>query len=170
MGAVYQVVAECAHATVSGPTGRATTLLLKGALVPADAPELERLLREGYVAKVGDDATGGVDATGRPSGAYEVKVPAAITSTPVERTEEQRKADDEAAEKAKAAAGKAKADAEADKKRADAKAKLPEGGAMPDGRQGQPVWVEYLVSKGSNYDDVKDVDKDELVRLAKQQS
>lgn len=159
----YQIVAECAHITVNGPTGRAQTLLLKGALVPADAPELERLLRDGYVAEVGDEATGGVDADGVPSGAYTTTVPASITSTPVERNAEQRKADQDAADKTKA-------DAEVEKKRTDAKAKLPADGSTPDGRAAQAVWVEYLVARGSNYDDVKDVDKDQLVALAKQQS
>lgn len=159
MSDTYQVVAECAHVTVNGPSGRFVNLLLKGALVPADAPELKRLLELGYVAKVGGEETGGVDASGIPAGAYDAEVPAAITSTPVAKTEEQ-----------KAAADKAKADAEVAEKRAAAKAKLPEGGAMPDGRAGQPVWVEYLVAKGSNYDDVKDVDKAELIELAKQQS
>jgi hypothetical protein len=71
---------------------------------------------------------------------------------------------------AKADADKAKADADLAEKRAAAKAKLPADGSAPDGRLGQPVWVEYLVSKGSNYDDVQSVDKDQLVALAKQQS
>lgn len=163
MAGRYQVVAECAHATVDSPYGRVVQLLMKGALVPADAPELERLLDIGFVAKVGDDETGGVDAAGVPAGAYTTDVPASITSTPVEKTEEQRRAQQEAADKAKA-------DAEVDEKRAAAKAKLPDGGAMPDGRAGQPVWVEYLVARGSNYDDVKDVDKAELQELAKRQS
>jgi hypothetical protein len=48
MGAQYQVIAECAHVTLDGPSGRFNTLLLKGALVPGDAPEVERLVRDGY--------------------------------------------------------------------------------------------------------------------------
>lgn len=163
MAGQYQVVAECAHVTLNGPSGRFVTLLLKGALVPGDAPEVERLARDGYLAKVGGDETGGVDASGVPAGAYTSGVPVPVTSTPVAKTEEQRKAEQETADKAKA-------DAEVEEKRAAAKAKLPEGGAMPDGRAGKDVWVEYLVARGSNYDDVKDVDKDQLVALAKQQS
>lgn len=162
MGAVYQVVAECAHVTVSGPTGRIVNLLLKGALVPADAPELARLLELGYVARVGGQETGGVDAAGVPAGAYTTDVPASITSTPVEKTAAQQQADAEAT-------AKAKADADLEEKRAAAKAKLPADGSAPDGRLAQPVWVEYLVSRGSNYDDVQGVDKAELIELAKQQ-
>jgi len=64
---------------------------------------------------------------------------------------------------------KAKADAEIAEKRAAAKAKLPTDGSAPDGRAGQAVWVEYLVARGSNYDDVKDVDKADLQKLAEQQ-
>ena len=163
MAAQYQVVAECAHVTLDGPSGRFVTLLLKGAPVPANAPEVERLVGDGYLAKVDDAEIGGVDAAGIPAGAYATDVPASITSTPVEKSAEQRRADAEAAEKAKA-------DADVEKKRADAKAKLPDGGAMPDGRAGQPVWVEYLVANGSKYDDVKDADKAELQELAKRQS
>lgn len=163
MGAQYQVVAECAHVTLTGPTGKALNLLLKGALVPADAPELPRLLELGYVAKVGADETGGVDASGIPAGAYDAEVPAAVTSTPVEQAEEQRKANAQAAEKAEA-------DAEVDEKRAAARAKLPEDGSEPDGRAGEAVWVEYLAANGYDYDAVKDADKAELRQLAKQVS
>jgi hypothetical protein len=163
MAAQYQVVAECAHVTLDGASGRFVTLLLKGAMVPAEAPELERLVRDGYVAKTGGDESGGVDASGIPAAAYTADVPAAITTTPVARSEQQREADREAADKVRA-------DAELADKRAAARAKLPEGGAEPDGRAGKDVWVEYLVSRGQRYGDVKDVDKAELQKLAKQQS
>lgn len=156
---VFQVVAECAHVTVSGPTGRAQTLLLKGALVPADAPELGRLLREGYVAKVGGDATGGLDATGTPSGAYTTEVPASITTTPVEQTDEQ-----------KAAAVKAKAAAELEQTRAAARAKLPEDGAAPDGRAAREVRIEWLAKQGHNYDELAKQDDAALKDLVRQRS
>lgn len=162
MAGQYQVVAECAHVTLDGPSGRFSTLLLKGALVPGDAPEVERLVRDGYLAKVGSDETGGVDASGIPAGAYDTDVPAAITSTPVEKSEEQRKADRDTADKAKAGA-------DLEKKRADARAKLPADGSAPDGRASQAVWAEYLAGRGQSYDDVKDVDKAELQKLAEQQ-
>jgi hypothetical protein len=160
MTTTYQVVAECAHVTLSTPTGRMNVLLLKGALVPADAPELERLLDLGYVAKVGGEETGGVDASGIPAGAYTSDVPAAVTSTPVEKSAEQRKADAEAAEKFKA-------DADVADKRAAAKAKLPADGSAPDGRASKDVWVEYLAGNGYSYDELIKQDKADLVELAK---
>jgi len=161
--AQYQVVAECAHVTLNGPSGRFVTLLLKGALVPGDAPEVERLVKDGYLAKVGGDETPGVDASGIPAGAYTTDVPAAITTTPVEKSEEQREGDREAAEKAKA-------DAEVAEKRAAAKAKLPEDGSAPDGRASKDVVVEYLAGRGYDYDELVKQDPAELKALAKQQS
>jgi hypothetical protein len=166
----YQVVSECAHVTLDTPYGRSVVLLMKGAMVPADAPELERLVEDGFVAKVGSDETGGVDASGRPAGAYDADVPEGLTTTPVEKSAEQRKADAEAADNAKAADAKAKADAELAERRAAAKAKLPTDGSAPDGRAAQAVWVEYLAGRGGNYDDLAKAEKDELIKLAKQQS
>jgi hypothetical protein len=156
----YQVVAECAHVTMSGPTGVAQHLLLKGALVPADAPELKRLLAEGFVAKVGDDETGGVNADGIPAGAYTSEVPPGVTSTPVVKTAEDLAAD-------KAAAEKTKADAEVAEKRAAARAKLPENGSAPDGRASKDVLVEYLAGKGYDYDELCKSDKADLAEMAK---
>ena len=152
----YQVVAECAHVTLSTPMGKFVTLLYKGAMVPADAPELERLLREGYVAEVGGVENGGVDAAGIPAGAYTSEVPESITSTPVEKSEEQLAAE--------------KAEADEAEKRAAAQAKLAEFEDGPDGRSSQAVWVEYLVSRGSRYADVASATKAELQKLAEQQS
>ncbi|MGX6605655.1 hypothetical protein ACWKSP_26505 [Micromonosporaceae bacterium Da 78-11] len=160
----YQVVGECAYVRTSDASGVSWRLLEKGALVFGDStPNLQHLLDNGYVVKVGDEATGGVDAAGVPSGAYTADVPPGITTTPVEKTEEQRKADAEAAEQAKA-------DAELAEKRAAAKAKLPADGSVPDGRAAQPVWVEYLAAKGGRYEDLAKADKDELIKLARQQS
>jgi hypothetical protein len=163
MAARYQVVAECAHVTMSTPSGRMVVLQLKGAMVPADAPELERLLDLGYVAKVGDDETGGVDASGIPAGAYAAEVPAAITSTPVAKSEEQRQADAEAADKANA-------DAEVADRRAAAKAKLPEDGSAPDGRASKDVRVEWLAGQGHDYDELMKQDDAALKDLVKQRS
>lgn len=160
----YQVVAECAYVTVDGPTGRSLQLLLKGAPVPADAPELERLVNDGYVAKLNVDESelGGVDAAGIPQGAYTTEVPEAITSTPVPKSEEQMQADREADERTRAAA-------ELEEKRAAARQKLTELGGEPDGRSSQAVWVEYMVGRGQSYDDVKDTSKAELQKLAERQ-
>ena len=156
----YQVVGECAHATVNNALhGRIQELLLKGALVPEDAPELKHLLSVGLVAKVDDAETGGLNADGVPAGALtsETPVPAGVTSTPVVTEEQQRNAE------------KAKADADLEEKRSAARSKLPADGGEPDGRAAQSVWVEYLVSKGSRYEDVHSVEKSELQKLAKQQ-
>jgi hypothetical protein len=160
MAAQYQVVAECAHVTMATASGRMLVLLLKGAIVPADAPELARLLDLGYVAKVGGDETGGVDAAGIPAGAYDADVPVAVTTTPVEKSEEQRKADAESAEKAKA-------DAEVADRRAAAKAKLPADGSAPHGNAAKEVWVEYLAANGYDYAELIKQDKADLVGLAK---
>lgn len=152
MSGQYQVVAECAHATVNTAQGPMIVLLMKGAMVPADAPQLQHLLDNGFVAEVGSAETGGVDAAGIPAGAYTVEVPPGVTTTPVENSPGRN------------------ADAEVAEKRAAAKAKLPTDGSAPDGRASKDVWVEYLVSKGSNYDDVVAADKAELQKLASQQS
>jgi hypothetical protein len=152
----YQVVAECAHATIDTPYGATVTLLLKGATVPEDAPQLAHLLEIGAVAKAGDDETGGVDASGIPLAAYDAEVPAGMTTTPVPQTDEK-----------KAEADKAKADADVEAKRADAKAKLPEDGSLPDGRAGKDVWVEWLAANGYDPAELAKQDKAELVDLAK---
>ncbi|GIM88893.1 hypothetical protein [Paractinoplanes toevensis] len=160
MSDIYQVVAECAHVTVNSPMGRVLNLLYKGALVPADAPELPRLLDIGFVAKIGGE-TGGVDAAGIPAGAREVEVPVGVTSTPVAKTEKQLKAEQDAADKASA-------DADLAEKRTAAKAKLPADGSVPDGRAGKDVFVEFLAGNGYDYDEVAKVqDKGELIELAK---
>jgi hypothetical protein len=159
----YQVVAECAHVSIDGPLGRTVQLLYKGAIVPAQAPQLQRLAELGFVAEVGKEETGGVNADGVPAGAFTTEVPEGVTSTPVEKTEEQKRADAESG-------AKAKTDREVADRRAAAKAKLPTDGSAPHANAGQSVWVEYLVARGSNYDDIATADKDDLVRLAKQQS
>lgn len=163
MGARYQIVAECAHATVDSPYGRVVTLLYKGALIPEGAPQLHHLLDIGSVVKVDGDETGGVDAAGVPAGAYGAEVPPGVTTTPVVKSEEQNRAEVEAADKAKA-------DDELAEKRAAAKAKLPEDGSAPDGRAGADVFVEYLAARGYDYDELVKQDKAELAKLAKQQS
>lgn len=157
----YQVVAECAHATVNTPQGPMIVLLMKGAMVPADAPQLQHLLDNGFVAKAGPAETGGVDAAGIPAAAYTAEVPAGLTTTPVPKSEEQKQADADATEKAKA-------DADVVEKRAAARAKLPEDGSAPDGRAGQPVWVEYLAARGYDYAELAKQDKAELQKLAQQ--
>jgi hypothetical protein len=158
----YQVIAECAYVKIADASGVSWRLLEKGALIFGDTPNLEHLLKNGYVAKVGGEATGGVDADGVPSGARQVEVPAGLTTTPVEVVE---------SDEQKQAKAKAKADADTAEKRAAAQAKLAElGGKAPDGRASQAVWAEYLVSTGSKYEDVANVDKADLVKLHEQRT
>lgn len=159
MTATYQVVAECAHVTVSTPYGRMQTLMLKGALVQADAPELKRLLELGYVAETSSDETGGVDAAGVPAAAYDSDVPVAVTTTPVEPSEER-----------KAQAAKVKADQDVAEKRAAAASKLPSDGSAPDGRASKEVLVEWLAGKGYSYDELVKQEPAELKAMIKQQS
>ncbi len=64
-GGTFQIVGDCAHVTVSSPTGPMVELRHKGALVSPDDPRLPHLLDAGLVAEVGGDATGGLDAQGR---------------------------------------------------------------------------------------------------------
>ena len=157
MTKLYQVVAECAFATIVSVTGKSGQLLLKGAPVPADAPELERLLRDGYVAEVTKpEDVGGVNADGIPAAAFATDVPAAITTTPVAVVEETQKT-----------VAKAQADTELAARRAEAAAKLPEDGSAPKGTAGHDVFVEYLAKHGFDFAELTKTDKAELVKMAK---
>jgi hypothetical protein len=138
----------------------------------------ERLVAEGFlewVVKDGDNYTLAEDGASSEKGdSVTVGTTSADVSPDAQRNEGADPADPgltntPAPVDAEATAA-AKADAELAEKRAAAKAKLPEDGSAPDGRAGQPVWVEYLVTRGSRYEDVAKADKDELVKLAKQQA
>lgn len=160
----YQVVAECAWATVNTASGQSKALLYKGALVPADAPELQFLLDGGFVAKVGGDETGGVDASGRTlievhGGSARKNTARAATTTP--GSEPGPTPAGPAATEAEA-----KAAAELAAKREAAAAKLPEDGSAPHANAGEAVWVEYLVRNGYDFDAIKDTDKPGLKSLA----
>lgn len=153
-GDVYQVVAECAHVTMNSLYGRQQQLVLKGALVPADAPELPRLLAIGYVAKTSSADTGGLDADGVPAAAYDADVPSGVTSTPVA-----------AAAEREAQTEQVHADQELAEKRATAAAKLPADGSAPAKNAAAAVWVEYLAGKGYSYDELIKQDKSDLLEL-----
>lgn len=160
---VYQVVGECAYVTTETALGRAKVLLYKGAIVPANAPELEHLLGAKLVAKVGGEETGGVNAEGQPA----KPVTAKKASTPA-TSGENTSGDDKPNGESEAGEGDAPAAAdELAAKREAARAKLPEGGALPHANAGQPVWVEWHVAQGGNYDDLAKVDKADLVELAR---
>ncbi|WP_045740875.1 hypothetical protein [Actinoplanes rectilineatus] len=178
----YQVVGECAHVEVQELGGtRSMQMLYKGAPVPAgvSADRLKHLLDNGLIAEMGatpiapnaavqQDPARGLDAVtvdvlrgGKPE---EPRTdPALGAADRIRETVTDQGAIDKATEPSKA-------DQELAEKRAAARAKLPDGGAEPDGRAGQAVWVEYLVGRGQDYDAVKDADKADLIKLAKQQS
>jgi hypothetical protein len=158
----YQIIAECAYAKVADAGGVSWRLFEKGALIPANTPNLDHLLKNGYVAKVGDEETGGLDASGVPAGAAGIDVPPGITTTPAGGS---------------VVGANPNAPTEADKaavelaeRRAAAKAKLPEDGSAPDGRAGKDVHVEYLAARGYDYDELSKQDKAEIVEMSKQQS
>ncbi|BAL87308.1 hypothetical protein AMIS_20880 [Actinoplanes missouriensis 431] len=184
MGARYQVIAECAHVPVTDHSGvTATHLLYKGAFLPdgVDPKRLEFLLEGGFVAEPGEepiapnasvpqDPARGLDSVtteslqGKP--AQEPGTPASDVSAEVASAVRAESGIDKAAESPREASNASEVDA----KRAAAKAKLAElGGKAPDGRASQAVWVEYLVSRGSRYEDVQSVDKADLIKLAEQQ-
>ncbi|GAB7053120.1 hypothetical protein [Catenuloplanes indicus] len=159
----FQVIAECAYAKIADAAGVSWRLFEKGALIPANTPNLDHLLRNHYVAKVGEKATGGLNADGFPSGAEDVEVPEGITTTPSGGQSVGANPNGPASDAEKAAA-------EVAERRAAARAKLPADGAAPDGRAGKDVHVEYLVGKGYDYDELVKQDKADLVEMGKQQS
>jgi hypothetical protein len=186
----YQVIAEmAAHVEVQEPGGTSVQTFYKGAMVPDGVPaeRIKGLLDRGIIAKVGEvpiapnaavaqDPARGIESVttetlqGQPAEEPQVtgdtseEVAAVVheEASVARAAEAPRPASDEREAEAKSADGGAA-------KRAAAKAKLPADGSAPDGRAGQPVWAEYLVARGSRYADVKDADKDELIKLAKQQ-
>lgn len=157
----YQVVGQCAHVTTRGIDGsKRSELLYKGSIVPDSATdaEIKHLLSLNLIAAVGGElfgthevgaVAGGDVRTGLDGGLVQSVEPG--VGQPLTSEEE-------------------KAAAELAERRAAARAKLPAGGSEPDGRASQAVWVEYLVANGSRYTDIKDAEKAELQRLAKQQS
>jgi hypothetical protein len=167
-----------------GASGTNGGYLYRGGVLEAsqvDARDAERLVAENFLEWVVRKGEGFVLAEDTPTGSAGDPVVVGDTGTVPEnetpdigtindgglaKLEERQKADEDA----KAAAAQSKAAAELAEKRAAAKAKLPADKSAPDGRAAQAVWVEYLVSRGSRYEDVKDVEKDELQKLAKQQS
>ncbi|MFG1846765.1 hypothetical protein [Micromonospora carbonacea] len=157
----YQIVGECAYVSTDTPSGRTRVLMYKGALVPGNAPELKHLLDSGLVVKVGGGETGGVNADGLTAteaddldgDAPRRDSDGVLTST--YSSGEQPTGDQSGADST-------------DTKRAAAQAKLPKDGSAPHPNAGQPVWVEWHVAQGGNYDDLAKQDKADLVKLAQQ--
>ncbi|MFI2663270.1 hypothetical protein [Micromonospora carbonacea] len=159
--ATYQIVGECAYVSTDTPSGRTRVLLYKGALVPGNAPELKHLLDTGLVVKVGGDETGGVNADGLTT------IEADDLDDDVPRRDSDGVLTSTYSSGEQPTGDQSDADS-ADSKRAAAQAKLPKDGSMPHPNAGQPVWVEWHVKQGGDYDDLAKQDKADLVKLAQQ--
>ncbi len=159
MADVYQVVTECAYVTQQTTAGKATILMMKGSLVPADSPSLKHLLDNGFVVKVGGDETGGLNADGVTlAEANADDKSKQDTANETEAQDDGGKDDESPVE-----------DAAVTDRRNTAREKLSKlGGKVPDGRQGDDVLVEYLVGRGYRYEDISKADKAELLDLVKQ--
>jgi hypothetical protein len=181
----YQVVAEmAAHVEVQELGGRSVQTFYQGHYLPDGVPaeRIKDLLGKGVIAEEGVEPlapNASVDqdpARGLESVTTEVlqgekpekprQDPTLEAAEKVAEVVTEEGRIDKAAENPR----QASTDGELEQKRAAARAKLPADGSEPDGRAGQAVWVEFMVSKGSNYDDVKDATKADLQRLHEQQS
>lgn len=150
MSTQYQVVGHCAHVKTRDDAGQwATVLLPRGALLPADVPQdrIDHLLSVKLIAAVGE---AGPELPG-------AAVPA-VSAQPSPTVGGEPATSDEAP---------AVSTPYDDPDRVAARAKLPADGSMPDGRNAQAVWVEWLVTKGYDYDALKGQEKPDLVELAK---
>ncbi|MET0416051.1 MAG: hypothetical protein ABW022_08525 [Actinoplanes sp.] len=179
----YQVVAECAHVAVVDHSGvKSTHLLYKGAFLPeeVDSERLKFLIDGGFVAKEDgtpiapnasveqDPARGLESVTTDVLRGEKAEAPREDPALKAGRRVAETVTDEGRIDKAAEAPGTVRDETES--KRAAARAKLPADGSEPDGRASQAVWVEYLAGRGSSYDDIKDADKADLIKLAKQQS
>ncbi len=154
----YQVVGQCAHATTQHIDGsKRSELLYKGSIVPdsATAKEIEHLLSLRLIAPVGD----GPFATHEVGPVAGGDVRTGLDGNPV--------VSPEPGVGQPAGEDKAKAERELAERRAAAQAKLPADGALPDGRAGKDVWIEFLARQGYDYDELAKQDKAELQALAK---
>lgn len=147
MSDMFQIVGECAYATVDTYAGRSKTLLLKGALIPADTPELEHLVESGLAAKVDANTGAGLNAEGGlgPAEADSTAHGSVVSSVPPDP-------DRQAADRERS---------EADARWAAAEAKLP-AGQKPDGRSSDDVWRVYAVRQGMDRAEVEKASKADL--------
>jgi hypothetical protein len=162
----YKVVGACAHATVDTRDGRRRLLHLRGTLLPPGVPgeEIRHLLAVRLVAPVNGDAPAApddqpddlsTDPVGDPPPGHD-NPPGETATSPLPDGQETGQAPP------------AEPDPDVETKRAAARAKLPADGSKPDGRHGQPVWVEWLAQRGYDYDTLVKEDKPQLMNLANQ--
>ncbi|WBB94193.1 hypothetical protein [Verrucosispora sp. WMMC514] len=182
----YQVTGEVAHVTVEGQFGRQKHLLYKGSRFsapPATDEEVTHLLSINVITELGGDPVGthevgavaggevraGLD--GEPVQSAEPGVGRPVDAQQVVTTTGHGQAvtvtnSDEGGQTVARTADEQAADTEARRQAAREKlAKL--GGKAPDGRHSEDVLIEYLVGQGSNYADLVNTDKADLVELVK---
>ncbi|MER7280406.1 hypothetical protein ABT369_38815 [Dactylosporangium sp. NPDC000244] len=150
---MYQVTAECVYATVDSQYGMTRQLLLKGAVIPGDAKEIEHLVAQGLIAKIGDGDETGINALGGVGAAESVEGAAGSVVSP-----------DPAAGPM---GGSPSVTDEAETAREAARAKLPADGSAPHPNAGRDVWVEYAVKQGIDRAEAQKATKDDLKALFK---
>jgi len=135
----YKVVGECAHVTVMTNLGATTQLVYKGALVP-ESTAPETIQ---HLLSVGLIRQVAGPAPADDAAPTEGSAPAVVAPSP--------------------------SDAETlSEERLAAREKLPADGP-PHANAGEPVWIEYAVVKGYDYEAAKSAGKAELRRLLEQQ-
>lgn len=139
---MYQLTAECAYVTQDTASGRARVLLLKGAPIPDNVPELTHLKSMGMVERVG----------GEPAPAEESK------------TRREGGQPDGSGE------GQSDADGELAKRLAAARAELPEDGSAPKGNAKTDVIAAWLANEGYDFAELVKQERSELTALLKQAS
>lgn len=175
----YKVVGHCAHATVNTSHGRVRQLHFKGVLLPEDVPdsEIRHLVSVGLVApvEVAEPASAPaasvvpVGEDGDTGDGWQDVDDGDPADDPGERDSDSAGSDGELEDAGQDAGDEAsKPDPEVEAKRQAARAKLPTDGSRPHANAGQPVWVEYLVTKGYDYDTLVKADKKDLVETAGQ--
>ncbi|RKR92787.1 hypothetical protein BDK92_7267 [Micromonospora pisi] len=160
MSAQYRVTAAVVVVTAITAHGPALSYVYRDAFVPAEAKpaEIRHLLRRGMIERVGRSAppVAAPPAEAKPDEAKPDEVPAdAPDSAPVAEPN----GTGDAAQQAVPFD---------DPDRAAARAKLPDDGALPDGRAAHAVWIEAAVARGYAYEAAAASSKDELRDLLKQ--
>lgn len=152
----YEVVGACASATTRAADGKLQRqLFYKGSLLPEDVPaqEIWHLLSVNLIAPV------------LPAGAPEPPevVAPSVAGGPVPSAGGEAPT---AGADPEGTGGVPAADRDVEVARSEARAKLEAAGGKPTGRHGAPVWAEYLVTKGYDWNLVSKESKEELQRIA----
>jgi hypothetical protein len=161
----YQVVGPIAYATTDTARGPTKLAYYRGSLLPEGTKptQIEHLMSVGLIEPWAATPSAVATEPVQPAGASDPAAAGAVV-TGVEAGDGPAVVQDDTTGDSGPAEQGDGDDVEA--KRADARAKLPADGSKPDGRAGQAVWAEWLVSKGYDYGQVARADKKELVELA----